>query len=371
MLMTSLVFTGVLLLINVLREILPLIVSRQVPLGLVAQAFALLVPFVFVFALPMGMLTATLLVFGRFSADQELTAARAGGVSLVSLVTPVLLFSLLLCAISAPVNMYFAPHCRFSYIELRDRLRSEVLSRLQLPEGRYIKNFPGYVIFVEKNRNRELKNIIIWQYENETNLVQSIRAASGRFEVTNQDVTLRLFDAETVYHAGDLTVHGREIEIKPDLNSTNKWRPELKVSDMTFNELRRELDKVEHTTPGTNAIVNLTPANRDSAKRELLKQSKELGEPIRVLLHRQVAFSFACFGFTLIGIPLGIRVHRRETNIGIAIALGLVVVYYAFIVIGDALNTRPELAPHLLVWLPNFLFQAVGAVLLWRANRGV
>jgi lipopolysaccharide export system permease protein len=373
MLMTSIVFTFVMLLVNVLREILPLLVSRQVSLGLVVQAFALLIPFVWVFALPMGMLTATLLVFGRFSADQELTAARAGGVSLISLITPVLILSLALCAVSAAVNMEIAPRCRVAYIQLRDQLRAGAVSRLQLPEGRYIKNFPGYIIFIEKNRNRDLQNVLIWQFENETNLDKSIRAPRGRLEVdeTNQQIVLRLFDAKAVIVANNLTASLGVFQITLDLNSTNRNETKPKISEMTFSQLRIELRELERAANFSIPAGKLSAADLQSKKRELKQQLKELSEPARVQLHRQVAFSFACFGFTLVGIPLGIRVHRRETNIGIAIALGLVAVYYTLIIVGDALNTRPELAPHLMMWAPNFLFQAVGAVLLWRANRGV
>jgi lipopolysaccharide export system permease protein len=373
LLMTVGVFTFVLLLGNMLQQILGLLVSGHVRPGLLIGSVALLIPWVWVFALPMGFLTATLLVFGRFSADQELTAARASGVSLISLITPVLLLSLLCCGISAWINMQLGPQCRYAYKKLIFQARTELANNADdtLPEGQYVRDFPGYIFYVEKNRGGKLEGIRV--YQRGTNMQMTIIAPTGQIEtdITNKQIILNLNDASIVRFNGSHVYFdtSRNVPMKFDLNTMTNQMGKPRISDMTFWQLQLELRDLEESFALPPSPATSTDELRTQL-RKVAERRQDLTEPIRVEMHREIAFSFACFGFTLVGIPLGIRVHRRETNIGVAIALGLVLIYYAFFMLGESLSARPEFAPHLILWLPNFIFQAVGAVLLWRANRG-
>jgi lipopolysaccharide export system permease protein len=373
LLLTVTVFTFVLLIGDALKEILPLLISGHAHFGAILEVIGLLIPFIWVFALPMGLLTATLLVFGRFSADQELTAARASGISLLSLISPILLLSLFFCGVSAWINMELGPESRVAFKNLVYQLRAEFVN-LQLPEGRFIRDFPGYVVYIGKNHDGNLKDVMIIKPGSETNATTTIQAPSGKLEtdMASKQFILHLFDARSVTLGAARADIGSspELILNFDLNAaTNQiYRP--KVSDMTFGQLQDELDSLDKQLASPPAAV--TNSNKLRAQfNEIARQRNDLTEPVRVEINRQVAFSFACFGFTLVGIPLGIRVHRRETNIGVAIALGLVLIYYSFIILGESLSARTEFAPHLIVWLPNFIFQAAGAVLLWRANRGI
>jgi len=372
LLLTVSVFAFVVLLMNVLHDVLPLLFSGRVGLWLTVKAIGLLIPFACVYALPMGFITATLLVFGRFSADQELTAARAGGVSLVSLIWPVLLLSLFCCGLSAWFNMDIGPRARVAFVNLRTDLAAN-LANAQIPEGRFIRDFPGYIFYTEKNDGGVLENVLIYRLRDETNIDTTIHAERGRLNPlrAGNQLVIDLYNARsvTVSDRGNIFQSSPHISLNFSASSVTNRVAKPRISDMTFGQLQQELRELEN--------LNLPAAGPEStaelkSQLQLMQQQKnESIEPVLVTLHFQIAFAFACFSFALVGIPLGIRVHRRETNVGVLMALILVVAYYAFIMLGQSLAGRPQFSPHLILWIPNLIFQAVGVVLLWRANRGI
>ena len=378
LLMTVGVFTFVLLLGNVMKEIIALLVSRQVTLGLVAKAIGLLIPYVMAYVLPFGMLTSVLLVFGRFSADQELTAVRASGVSLASLVTPILLLSLGLCVLCAFFNLWIAPQCRNAYKNLIFEFGARSFSTL-ITEDRFIDEIPGTILYIRKKNGDELEDIRI--YTLKTNEIsERISASSGKI----------------IYDGQKQAIHFslRDVLIESRVDKSTKLDDSFTEKNINFDESfigppapedpteREEWYRLQTGAIDTNPI-DLAPLFRGERKPKLSEMNlgqliRERDEreaqgisnmPVRVQIHRQLAFSFACFAFTLIAVPLAIQAHRRETSIGIAISLVLVMVYYAFIIIADALETKEHLQPHMITWFPNFLFQAIGAGLLYRANR--
>jgi lipopolysaccharide export system permease protein len=379
LLLTVAVFTFVLLLGNVLREILSLLITRQASLHTVLKVILLLMPYVLAYALPIGMLTAALLVFGRFSADQELTAVRASGISLVSIVMPILLFSIGICGLSAFFNCQVAPLCRRAAKQLILDMSIEHSTSF-LTENRFIVEIPGTILYVQKKRGDYLEYIRIYELK-KGNIVKIIRAESGKvlWDSTNKQISFELTNLTTETLSTEFRNH------ETPTNSPTGTNLVTSTNEITNGASNGGVEWIS-TTIGSSTtdpfdLKSLAQSIRapklsEMTSRELVQEIRQLSAksipttPAEVQLNRQLAFSFAPFAFTLIGIPLAIRAHRRETSTGVAIALGLLVVYYSFFVLAEALQRHDQIAPYLIFWIPNLLFQAIGGILLWRANRG-
>src|SRR5215213_517314 len=94
---------------NIFRKLLPLLVNHDVPMEYLITFIAYVLPFSLIFTIPWGLLTTILLVFGRLSADNELTALRANGVSVARVCWPLAGLALVCTAICLWLNVQVAP----------------------------------------------------------------------------------------------------------------------------------------------------------------------------------------------------------------------------------------------------------------------
>jgi lipopolysaccharide export system permease protein len=137
-LMTVALFVFVLVLGNVIKEVIGDLAAGRLSMGFFFYIVALLIPGVIPYALPMGVLTGILLVFGRMSAQSEVVAMKACGRSIYSMAAPVFLLAIAASVFSLAINFYYAPAADYAYKNsLKNLVRSNPLQFIQ-PRSFYI-----------------------------------------------------------------------------------------------------------------------------------------------------------------------------------------------------------------------------------------
>ena len=334
--------------------------SRGISGPLILKIFALNVPFTLSFVIPISVLTTVLLQFGRLSADGEITALKACGVSLWQMAAPIVFGAVLLSAVCLFINAEIAPRSHYlRYKMLRELGAVDPLALLE--EGRFTSDFPNVKIYVGKKSGARLEDVVIFQFA-ETGARAEVRAQSGR---ATCDLGRQVMDI--VLEQVRLTEYDKKA---PD--DLAKARTLAAESYPVSLDLRKLLKKSKFAKkPASLSLGELVRAIRDV--RQTFPDLQETGVPrMRLKLameaSKRFALALSCFSFALLGIPLGIRAHRKESSIGIGLSLVLLFAYYLFIIVADSLLDRPEWRPDLIPWIPVLGGQILGGFLLYR-NR--
>lgn len=366
------IFTFVVALPNVIRDLLSALIAGQLtPEGFI-RGVLLIIPFAVSYALPMGILTGVLLTLGRLSADSEITAMRASGISVFRLARPVFLLGILCTALALYINFESAPRARIQfYRELATAARTDPLSFI-VPKT-FNRDFRGCVIYIgekiylNEKDGYDLRDIWIWELDDERRVRRLVRAESGQLaydEKTNSLVpTLRNAKTEERDPANpeDFSKSPRapsvetaeEVRISLDRYFARS-HARFKQDWLTYDELRKEMALLEALPP---------PEPDQSGQRAREKMS------LALVFQDKFNISLAVLSFTLIGVPLGIKVSRRETSANLGLALLLVLCFYFSTVMVKWLDRQPELRPDLLLWLPNLFFMGLGIWLFVRLDR--
>jgi len=337
---------------NIFRKLLPLLVNHDVPMEYLLAFIAYVLPFSLIFTIPWGLLTAILLVFGRLSADNELIALRANGVSITRVCVPLAGIALVFTAICSWLNVQVAPAAQ-------EKLRSTIFDLATrdpmalFGSDQVIDQFPGRKIYVGKKEGNRLENITVFELDENSLPMKVTFARSGRLEadLENKRILMHLYNAR--YQQRD----------EKDPNDLRKIRDGINMAEGTLPIGLEDLYEKEKKRPSRSAL------SIQQLLEQLKSENKREQSASRTEINKRFSFPFACLAFAIIGVPLGVTAHRRETSIGFAVGLIVAVTYFLFVIIGDTLRGNPKVHPELLVWFPNVLFIVLGAFLFRRLAR--
>jgi lipopolysaccharide export system permease protein len=298
------------------------------------------------YTIPFGVLVATVLVFNRMSSDNEIIAMRAGGVSLLQIIPPMIFFALLLSILCSWLHLNVIPRNKFTIREMIKTSAVQAPTALLIP-GEFVEIFPGYSIYVSDRQDNQLIDISIDQRK-DGRRIQRTKARSGEVVIDEEkrQLTLVLYNAHiTMFDANDAS--------KTHEMGSNRFELPLSYADkLNSRSLSR---KVSQMTMG-EIFARMT------LNAELGKSNSEL----YVELHMRAAVGLAPLSFLLIAIPFGIRNTRREGSAGFVGAVVIALVYFGMMTFVETLHRKPELHPEFLMWLPNVVCQTAGIIGIWR-----
>jgi lipopolysaccharide export system permease protein len=357
-------FVFVLLLSNAMGDIFGLVISGKLDVLLFFKLIALLIPYVTAYALPLGMLTGTLIALGRLSAQHEITAMKSVGVGLWQLASAVFLLSSLGVVLGLIVNLHYAPESRAAYKSLIASVVTENPMSFIEPR-RFINEFPGAVIYAGEREGNRLGDIWFWKLNDAKQVELFMRGREGAVEYRKAEnkliLTLRDGTTEQRKAAGEagFTESGFNL--------------------LDFGELSFEwsLDAVFQKQAARPARVkDMTFAQQMERRKALMEQEVARGsglsrERLEVQFHIQenCAYAFSVFSMAIFAVPLAIRVGRRESYANLGLALVIAMAFYAMMVAVSWMEGRVALRPDLLIWLPNIIFQSLGLYFLAQVNR--
>lgn len=347
------VLSLVLVLGNLFKELLDVIINNpDVPIGTVLSFLLLVLPFSLTFTIPWGFLTALLLVFGRISAENELIALKANGVSVPRLCLPVFFLALVLTAICFWINIEVAPRAEQHMTRAIVDIATSNPASLFRPDE-VVDQFPDRRIYVGGKEGNTLKNLIVFEINEGSEPIKMVYAKKGILtsDLENAQLLLKLFDARF------------EQRDEADPRNIAKIRQGIVLSEGTFPISLTAFYK-EYLSGRRLSSYTLS-----ELMAFMKKGADGKGEEAKVEFNKRFSTSLACLAFALIAIPLGITTHRKETSVGFALSLVVAFTYFFFIIMADTFRGNAAVHPALLIWMPNIIFMTLGAVLFWRLSK--
>jgi lipopolysaccharide export system permease protein len=412
------------LLANFLLKSIDKFLGKGLDMLLLGEFMLLNLAWILALAVPMAVLVATLMAFGRLSSDNEITAMRSSGTGFIQLLLPAIGFGAIVTLLMIIFNNFALPEMNH-----KARLLSSDLSRkrpdLEFEVGYFIDTLPENNILLGGRKDSLFTDIII--FNKVSNFSQrTITANEGTIEMLEDGVLLNLTDGvihelssrddeyrqiffehyQVIIPVDNLNLNRRDSSIRGDRemnytmmqNKITSFREKVEnVRTRVKNRLSKDI-LIHIPTSSTLEEINLhldsfalsvidslnvtAPKKVDTFKRRMKNLKRGIQSDFSLInsylrsinkytveLHKKFSIPLASLVFILIGAPLGIIARKGGFAVSMAFSLGFFIIYWAFLIAGEEFADRGSLSPALSMWLPNLILGVLGLFLCYRTSR--
>ena len=337
-------------LLSKIPYLIQLMINHGVGFLVVVQFIVFILPSILIYVIPVSFLIAVLIAYNRLSSDNEITAMKASGLSILKISRSVAIMALFAYSISSFFTIYAFPWGSLSSKRLiYDMARSK--ASIGLRERVFNSAFNGLILYANRiiTENGKLEGIFISdQRDEKDNNIIVAKSGIISSDYQTMKITLRLFNGRVhrsgekglykivTFNTYDLNLSLKDEEIKnPDTSKTNK--------DLTVSQLKEKIDDMKR-------------GGRDPS-------------PHIIDLHKRFALPASVFVFGLLGIPLGIQRIRTIRFTSFTIGLGVMLFYYVLSKALESLGDKGLLNPVLAVWGTDILMAALGGTMFYKAAK--
>lgn len=319
-------------------------IMRGASASLVIQYLMASLPEVLGFTIPLALMVASLLVFGRMSTDSEVAAMKACGVSFVSIMRSPMIVAILCSILGFYLQNYAMPRGHYVRRTIANRLALDAGVQLVEP-GRFIDEIDNVAVFCERKTDEVDKDgkgftrlYHLLAIDRRDGFLREIHADTAEMRAQGSDLVFTLHQAtisppeegvqgvaafeEFTYVCQDVVSRSRKYLKKP--------------KDFTFDELLEAEQKA----------ADVADTSKGAAKWH---------SRLRFLLNYRIVWALSSFCFVLVGIPLGCQAQRKDSARGMALGVGIGIAFFLFILLSESLADKPGAFPWLLVWTPVVL----------------
>ncbi|RKY37099.1 MAG: hypothetical protein DRP72_03480 [Candidatus Omnitrophota bacterium] len=318
-----------------------MVIRKGVALNDAVMLFLFFIPYLLGFTIPLSLLLGILLSLGRLIADNEIVAMHVAGISLGRILRIFLILGIIFSMCLFILNDKILPNFHYRYYQRIKNLYRKNLSAIIEP-GVFLENFGNYILYVGDVKGNKLKNIFIYQIEND-NLKQITFAKKGEFISQGKILKLKL-------------ENGFRDEVNPK-NRNELYRLNFKIffMDIPIEEKSK--------TPIKKKPKDLTMKELKE-KIPYLRSLKIFPKNLLIEFHKRISISLSPLIFVILGFGVATLVRHREKSINFGVTFLLAVSYYLLLILGETLAEANIVAPSLGMWIPNIIFLSLGIHLI-------